>query len=291
MTRVVYVNGRYMRYAEAGVHVEDRGFQFADAIYEVCEVSEGRLVDETRHMDRLARSLAELRIPMPMSRRALGLVLRETVRRNRVKTGLVYLQVSRGTAPRDFLIPAGGLAPTVVCLARRVDAAGREQRAASGIAVKTLPDIRWGRCDIKTVMLLPAVLAKEAAATDGAGEAWLVDAEGFVTEGASSNAWIVERSGALVTRQTGDAILPGVTRRTLLDVLSRENIPISERPFRVEEARAAQEAFITSASGTVMPVVSIDKVAIGDGRPGALTRRLRTLFHQFAELSDQYHPR
>lgn len=291
MTRVVYVNGRYMRYAEAGVHVEDRGFQFADAIYEVCEVSEGRLVDETRHMDRLARSLAELRIPMPMSRRALGLVLRETVRRNRVKTGLVYLQVSRGTAPRDFLIPAGGLAPTVVCLARRVDAAGREQRAASGIAVKTLPDIRWGRCDIKTVMLLPAVLAKEAAARDGAGEAWLVDAEGFVTEGASSNAWIVERSGALVTRQTGDAILPGVTRRTLLDVLSRENIPISERPFRVEEARAAQEAFITSASGTVMPVVSIDKVAIGDGRPGALTRRLRTLFHQFAELSDQYHPR
>lgn len=291
MTRVVYVNGRYMRYAEAGVHVEDRGFQFADAIYEVCEVSEGRLVDETRHMDRLARSLAELRIPMPMSRRALGLVLRETVRRNRVKTGLVYLQVSRGTAPRDFLIPAGGLAPTVVCLARRVDAAGREQRAASGIAVKTLPDIRWGRCDIKTVMLLPAVLAKEAAATDGAGEAWLVDAEGFVTEGASSNAWIVERSGALVTWQTGNAILPGVTRRTLLDVLSRENIPISERPFRVEEARAAQEAFITSASGTVMPVVSIDKVAIGDGRPGALTRRLRTLFHQFAELSDQYHPR
>jgi D-alanine transaminase len=140
-------------------------------------------------------------------------------------------------------------------------------------------------------MLLPAVLAKEAAARDGAGEAWLVDAEGFVTEGASSNAWIVERSGALVTRQTGDAILPGVTRGTLLDVLSRENIPISERPFRVEEARAAQEAFITSASGTVMPVVSIDKVAIGDGRPGALTRRLRTLFHQFAELSDQYHPR
>lgn len=291
MTRVVYVNGRYMRYAEAGVHVEDRGFQFADAIYEVCEVSEGRLVDETRHMDRLARSLAELRIPMPMSRRALGLVLRETVRRNRVKTGLVYLQISRGAAPRDFVIPAGGLTPTVVCLARRVDAAGREQRAASGIAVKTMRDIRWGRCDIKTVMLLPAVLAKEAAAADGAGEAWLVDREGFITEGASSNAWIVERSGALVTRQMGEAILPGVTRRTLLDVLSRENIPLSERPFRVEEALTAREAFITSASGTVMPVVAIDKVPIGSGHPGALTLRLRAIFHQFAELSDDYHPR
>jgi len=285
MTRVVYVNGRYLPYAHAGVHVEDRGFQFADAIYEVCEVNGGRIVDETRHMDRLERSLSELRIAMPMSRRALGLVLREVVRRNRVRTGLVYLQVTRGAAPRDFPFPAGDVTPTVVCLARRVDAARRDARATNGITVKTLPDIRWGRCDIKTVMLLPAVLAKAAAEEEGDQEAWLVDPQGFVTEGASSNAWIVERSGTIVTRPAGNAILPGVTRRTLVDVLDQEKIPFTERPFSVDEALAAREAFITSASGTVMPVVAIDKVPIGDGRPGELTRRLRSIFHQAAELS------
>jgi D-alanine transaminase len=285
MTRVVYVNGRYLPYAQAGVHAEDRGFQFADAIYEVCEVEAGALVDETRHMERLERSLGELRIPLPMSRRALGIVLREIIRRNRVKTGLVYLQVTRGAAPRDFPFPKGDITPTVVCLARRVDGAKREAKAQAGIAVKTMPDIRWGRCDIKTVMLLPAVLAKEAAAEVGAQEAWLVDSQGFVTEGASSNAWIVDQSGALITRPTGNAILPGVTRRTLLDLLSRENIPLVERPFSVEEALTAREAFITSASGTVMPVVTINGNYIGTGSPGALTLRLRSIFHQVAELS------
>lgn len=286
MTRVVYVNGRYLPYAQAGVHVEDRGFQFADSIYEVCEILDGRLVDEARHMARLARSLGELRIPMPMSEAALGRVMREVVRRNRVRTGLLYLQVSRGAAPRDFPIPAGELSPTLVCLARRVDDAKREARAEAGIAVTTLPDIRWGRCDIKTVMLLPAVLAKEEARRAGSQEAWLVDRDGFVTEGASSNAWIVDRQGTLITRPTGNAILPGVTRRTLLDLLRRENIPLVERPFTVAEAEGAREAFITSASGTVMPVVLINGVAVGDGYPGELTRRLRSNFHQFAELSN-----
>ncbi|MDQ8700403.1 D-amino-acid transaminase [Hyphomicrobium sp. LHD-15] len=285
MTRVVYVNGQYLPYGQAGVHVEDRGFQFADSIYEVCEVDQGRLVDETRHLERLERSLGELRIPMPMSRRALGHVLRETVKRNRVQTGLVYLQISRGAAPRDFPFPTGDIAPTIVCLARRVDGAKRAARAAAGIAVKTMPDIRWGRCDIKTVMLLPAVLAKEAAAADGAQEAWLVDSEGFITEGASSNAWIVDASGTLITRPTGNAILPGVTRRSLFDLLMGEKIPFTERPFRVEEAFSAREAFITSASGTVMPVVAIDGRPIGNGHPGELTRRLRSNFHQAVEFS------
>jgi D-alanine transaminase len=285
MTRVVYVNGRYVPYGQAGVHVEDRGFQFADAIYEVCEVEGGRLVDETRHLERLERSLGELRIPMPMSRRALGYILHEIVRRNRVRTGLVYLQVTRGSAPRDFPFPASGIAPTVVCLARRVDGAKREVRAEKGIGVKSMPDIRWGRCDIKTVMLLPAVLAKEAAAADGAQEAWLVDSDGFITEGASSNAWIVDQSGTVITRPTGNAILPGVTRRSLFDLLVREKIPLSERPFRLEEALSAREAFITSASGTVMPVVSINGKTIGNGHPGDLTRRLRSNFHQAVEFS------
>jgi D-alanine transaminase len=285
MTRVVYVNGRYLPYAEAGVHVEDRGFQFADSIYEVCEILDGRLVDEARHMERLARSLGELKIPMPMSKAALSRVMREVVRRNRIRTGLLYLQVSRGAAPRDFPFPAE-VSPTLVCLARRVDDGKREARAEAGIRVTTLPDVRWGRCDIKTVMLLPAVLAKEEAQRAGSQEAWLVDRDGFVTEGASSNAWIVDRQGTLITRPTGNAILPGVTRRTLLDLLSRENIPLVERPFTVAEAEGAREAFITSASGTVMPVVSVNGVAIGNGYPGELTRRLRSNFHQIAELSD-----
>lgn len=285
MTRIVYVNGRYLPYAQAGVHVEDRGFQFADAIYEVCEVRDGALVDRTRHMDRLERSLRELDIPQPMSRRALERVLAETVRRNRVRTGLVYLQVSRGAAPRDFPFPPVSVTPTLVCLARSLNAITREARAQAGIAVQTMPDIRWARCDIKTVMLLPAVLAKEAASKSGAQEAWLVDRDGFVTEGASSNAWIVDKNGTLITRPNGVQLLPGVTRKTLFDLLSRENLPFVERSFRVEEAVEAREAFITSAFGLVMPVVKIDGRAIGDGRPGALTLRLRSNFHQVAELS------
>jgi D-alanine transaminase len=285
MTRVIYVNGRYLPYAEAGVHAEDRGFQFADSIYEVCEILDGRLIDEGRHMDRLERSLAELRIERPMSRRALGLVMREVIKRNRVRTGLLYLQVSRGAAPRDFAFPASDVSPTLVCLARRVDDAKREARANGGISVITAPDVRWDRCDIKTVMLLPACLAKDEAGRRGASEAWFVDADGFVTEGASSNAWIIDASGTVITRPNSRAILPGVTRTTLMDILKRENIPVVERPFRVDEAKAAREAFITSASGTVMPVVHIDGVQIGKGNPGEMTRLLRSKFHQFAEIS------
>lgn len=285
MTRVVYVSGRYLRYGEAGVHVEDRGFQFADAIYEVCEVLDGALIDEARHLERLARSLAALRIPLPMSMKALSHIVREVVRRNRVETGLLYLQVTRGRAPRDFPFPKGDVRPTVVCLARSIDAAKREARAAAGIAVKTMPDLRWGRCDIKTVMLLPACLAKEEAAASGAQEAWFYDQDGFVTEDASSNAWIVTDDGTVVTRPLSPRLLPGVTRATLMDHLRRENIPTKEALFRVDEAKRAREAFITSASGTVMPVVKIDDVMIGDGRPGGLTQKLRSSFHQGAQVS------
>lgn len=285
MTRIVYVNGRYLPYAEAGVHVEDRGFQFADSIYEVCEVRDGALVDRTRHLARLERSLSELAIRMPMTARSLAFVMAETVRRNRVRTGIVYLQVSRGAAPRDFPFPTADVAPTVVCLARRVDASAREQRAKAGIAVKSMTDIRWARCDIKTVMLLPAVLAKMAAQDEGAQEAWFVDRDGFVTEGASSNAWIVDSAGTLITRANGHELLPGVTRRTLFDLIAREKLPFIERPFRIEEAKTAREAFVTSAFGLVMPVVRIDGVDIGNGRPGQLTERLRSIFHQAAELS------
>jgi D-alanine transaminase len=285
LSRIVYVNGRYVPYAQAAVHVEDRGFQFADAIYEVCEVRDGHLVDEARHMARLARSLGELQIRQPMREAALGLVMRQIIRRNRVRNGLVYLQVTRGAAPREFYFPDADVTPTVVCLARSVSPARLDANAATGIAIKTMPDIRWQRCDIKTVMLLPACLAKEAARKDGAREAWFVDGDGFVTEGASSNAWIVDQSGAVITRQLGADILPGVTRATLLDEIKGEGMQLIERPFKLTEAHAAREAFISSATQTVMPVVRIDGRAVGDGKPGPVVQRLRLKFHHFAAIS------
>ena len=285
MTRTVYVNGRYLPYAQARVHAEDRGFQFADAIYEVCEVKDARLVDETRHLARLTRSLGELGMAQPMTQAALSQVLRETIRRNRVSYGIVYLQVSRGARPRDFLFPSADVDPTVVCLARSVSLARLEAQAAAGIAIKTMPDIRWGRCDIKTVMLLPASLAKEAARADGAKEAWFFDEQNRITEGASSNAWIVDKDGRLITRQVDNDILRGVTRTTLIDLLSREKIELVERPFTVTEAKAAREAFITSATNILMPVVRIDDQPIGNGAPGLLTMKLRSEFHSAAEMA------
>lgn len=284
MARIVYVNGRYLPYAEAGVHVEDRGFQFADSVYEVCEVKSGALIDTTRHLARLERSLAELKIAKPMSDAALRLVLTQVIRRNRVRDGLVYLQVTRGKAARDFLFP-GEADPTIVALARPIDPVKVAAKAKSGIAVKSIPDPRWGRCDLKTVMLLPAALAKETARDAGAQEAWFVDEKGFVTEGASSNAWIVRPDGFVLTRPLDHRILGGVTRATLLDLLKAQGIPVEQRPFTVAEAQAAREAFVTSASATVMPVVTIDGHKIADGRPGDLTKRLREKFHDLAEIT------
>lgn len=283
MTRIVYVNGRYLPYAEAAIHPEDRGNQFADAVYEVIEVREGHLIDETRHLARLERSLAAITIPKPMSRAAWARVLRETIRQNRVRNGLVYLQVSRGVAKRDFFYPAPGTLPTVICLARRSSPAKGQAQAEKGIAIQSTPDIRWANCDIKTVMLLPASMAKQRAKESGANDAWFVDADGYVTEGASANAWILDREGKLVTRALDKAVLPGITRATLLDVLAREGIPVVERPFTIEEAQSAREAFITSATSIVMPVTSIDGRPVGNGAPGMLALRLRAEFHKVAE--------
>jgi D-alanine transaminase len=285
MTRIVYVNGRYLPYGQAAVHVEDRGFQFADSVYEVCEVKNGALIDEERHAARLQRSLKELGIPSPATSWTIGHIMRQCIARNRVRNGVVYLQVTRGEAARDFAFPSDDVAPTFVCLARSTNQAKTEALAAAGIAVKTLPEIRWGRCDIKTVMLLPACLAKEAARAAGAREAWFVDEEGFITEGASSNAWIVDAEGKLITRTLGRELLPGVTRATLLDLIARDSLAVEERAFTVAEAYQAREAFTTSASATVMPVVKIDDRLIGDGKPGAFTMRLRSSFHQVAKVS------
>lgn len=285
MSRIAYVNGRYMRHAEACVPIEDRGYQFADGVYEVCEVRGGRLVDERRHMERLARSLKELRIARPMTEAALSVVMHETVRRNRVRDGIVYLQVTRGVAKRDFPFPAANTRPSVVVLARSSDLAKLDLMAAEGVAVVTMPDIRWGRVDIKTVALLPNVLAKQAAREQGAREAWMVDAEGRITEGASSNAWIVSRDGKLVTRPLGNDILPGITRAVVMEVARAEGLAFEERAFTVEEAYAAREAFMTSASQIVQPVVRIDGRPVGNGAPGLLATALRERYHRHAEFS------
>jgi len=284
VSRIAYVNGRYVHHREAAVHVEDRGYQFADGVYEVCEVRDGRLVDERRHFDRLARSLSELRIRTPMSRAALGIVLRETVRRNRVRDGIVYLQVTRGVARRDHAFPPASVVPSLVITARALDVAGRESTAEQGIAVVTVPENRWPRVDIKSVSLLPNVLAKEAAREAGAKEAWFVDAEGHVTEGSSTNAWIVTRDGKILTRPADHGILRGITRTVLLDVIAAQNLTLEERAFTVEEAYAAREAFVTSATQIVMPVVRIDGRPVGNGAPGLVASALRRDFHRHAEL-------
>jgi len=285
MSRIAYVNGQYLPREHAMVSVEDRGYQFADGVYEVCEVRAGQLVDERRHMTRLARSLGELRIARPMSEKALSVVMHETVRRNRVRDGVVYVQVTRGVARRDFLFPAADTPPSIVVTSRSADPVRLEETAAEGIGVITVPDIRWQRVDIKSVALLPNVLAKQAARDKGAREAWMVDAKGPVTEGGSSNAWIVTRDGTLVTRPLGQDILSGITRSVVLDLIKAQSLAFEERSFTVEEAYAAREAFVTSASQIVQPVVSIDGRPVGNGAPGLVASALRRDYHRHAEFS------
>jgi len=278
MSRVAYVNGQYQPHSQATVHVEDRGFQFADGVYEVWSVFDGRLADFDGHMTRLHRSLNELRIPIPMTAQALARVLNETVRRNRVNEGLVYLQVTRGTARRDHPFPPEGTPPSVVVTARNLSLSKGDAAAKKGVAVVTHPDIRWGRCDIKTVGLLPNVLAKQAAKEKGAAEAWMVDELGLVTEGSSTNAWIVDENGKLRTRDTQANILQGITRAAVMALIGDEGLELEERAFSVDEVKQAREAFYTSASGFVMPATSIDGVKIGNGKPGPIATRLRELY-------------
>jgi D-alanine transaminase len=285
MSRIAYVNGRYLPLAHASVNIEDRGYQFSDGVYEVCEVRGGRLVDERRHIERLQRSLSELRIAMPMTPESLGAVLREVVRQNRVRWGIVYLQITRGVARRDHAFPPPGTRPAVVVTARNLDFANAEKFASEGVAVISVPENRWDRVDIKSVSLLPNVLAKQAAREQGAREAWFVDRQGFVTEGSSSNAWIVTRNGTVVTRQVDNAILKGITRTVVLDIIAAQGLKLDIRPFTMEEAQQAREAFITSASQTIMPVVRIDSRPVGNGAPGLIATALRRDFYRFAELS------
>jgi D-alanine transaminase len=278
MSRIAYVNGRYVPHGRAMVHIEDRGYQLGDGVYEVWAVIEGRISDAARHFDRLERSLGELSIASPMSRSALRIVLAETVRRNRVDYGLAYLQMTRGVARRDHAFPDPPPPPALVVTARSVDRAAAEARAERGVAVISVPETRWARCDIKTIGLLPNSLARQKAREAGAAEAWFIDDLGLVTEGAASNAWIVDENGALRTRDIQANILRGVTRLTLLDVARREGLTVDERPFTIAEAKRAREAFITGAGTLVLPVIAVDGTAVGDGAPGPVAKSLRRLY-------------
>jgi D-alanine transaminase len=278
MSRIAYVNGVYLPLADARVSVLDRGFQFADSIYEVWAVRAGHMFDADAHMARLRRSLAELRINFAMSDAALYAVLRETQRRNRVTDGIVYVQISRGAAPRDHVFPAASTQPTIVATAKNLDRAAIAWRAAQGIKVITLPETRWARCDIKSVNLLPNLLARQQAKERGAFEAWFVDKEGFVTEGTSSNAFMVDAQGHIRTTALSNYILHGVTRAALIEIARDRQMKVVEEPFSVEEAMAAREVFISAASNPAVPVVAIDDVPIGDGHPGPVAKALRAFY-------------
>jgi D-alanine transaminase len=276
LSRIAYVNGRYVAHADARIHVEDRGYQFADGVYEVAAICRGRIIDEDGHLERLKRSLGELRIVMPMADAPFQLVCRETLRRNRVRDGILYIQVSRGVARRDHAFPKNvksALVMTARAVAWPLGADGDK-----GVQIATVEDIRWLRRDIKSVSLLPNILAKQEARDKGAYEAWFVDGDGFVTEGSSTNAWIVDDLGRIVTRQLDHNILGGITRAAVLKLARQNSIEIIERPFTVAEALAAPEAFLTSTTSFVTGIIGIDGAAIGDGAPGPVTRRLRALY-------------
>ncbi len=272
MPRITYVNGQYLPHREAAVHVEDRGYQFADGVYEVIAVRGGGLVDEDRHLGRLDRSLGELRLAAPVSGQPLKFIMREIIRRNRVRDGKVYLQITRGVAPRDHPFPAGAESSLVV-YALPVPQPDPET-GLKGISVITVPDIRWRRCDIKSISLLPNVLAKQSALDSGAGDAWLVDDDGVITEGSAANAWIVTRDGELVTRHLDNFILGGITRIAVIELAEKAGVRLVERAFGVEEAKQAKEAFLTSSTSYVKPVVAIDDTVIGNGEAGEVTRGL-----------------
>jgi len=275
MSRIVYVNGEYLPEEDAKISVFDRGFLFADGVYEVSSVIDGKLIDNAAHIARLQRSLDELSMAPPCPMEDIEAVQHEMLKRNNLEEGMLYLQVSRGAADRDFNFPAQSTSSLVMFTqAKKLTESPAAER---GISVVSVPDLRWGRRDIKTVQLLYPSLAKEEAKAKGADDAWLVE-EGFVTEGTSNNAWIVLADGTIVTRQLSNDILHGITRRSVMKLAAERQIKIEERPFTIEEAQQAKEAFVTSASAFVMPVVEIDGVKLSDGKPGDVTMRLRSIY-------------
>ncbi len=279
MSRIAYVNGRYVPHRQGTVHIEDRGYQFADGVYEVIAVVDGQLVDGQAHLNRLARSMGALHIQPPMGEPALRHVLAEVLRRNRVRRGMVYMQVTRGVARRDHAFPPPDVRPSLVVTARGLRQFSAIQ-AEQGVKVIGIPDLRWKRCDIKSIALLPNVLGKQQAKEAGAFEAWMVDDAGNVTEGTASNAWIVTEANELVTRHIDEHVLSGITRRAVIGIARGLGLELIERPFSLDEAKAAREAFVTGTTSLVMPVVRIDDAIVADGKPGPMTRRLREAYER-----------
>jgi D-alanine transaminase len=275
MSHIVYVNGEYLPEEDAKISVFDRGFLFADGVYEVTSVLKGKLIDNAGHIARLHRSLNELDMAAPASDNDIENIQKKLIEKNQIESGLVYLQVTRGAADRDFAYPKG--VPSSLVMFTQQKNVIENPQAQTGMSVISVPDIRWQRRDIKTVGLLAPCMAKMAAKHEGADDAWLVE-DGYVTEGSSNNAYIIDANGTLITRQLGNEILAGITRKAVLQLAAEQDIKIEERLFSMEEAYAAREAFITSATTFVMPVTSIDGKPVGDGKPGELTLRLREIY-------------
>jgi D-alanine transaminase len=284
MAQIAYVNGRYAPLMDQSVSIEDRGFQFADGVYEVVAVFNGQMLDLTGHLTRLARSCRELGIAMPMSPAAMVSVMKEMLRRNRIREGILYQQITRGVARRDHIFPVPGTPPSFVMTAKPFDFAGKAKLVKSGVQVHVQPDMRWGRCDIKTISLLPNVLAKQAAKAAGAYEAILVD-NNIVTEGGSTNMWMVDAKGAIITHPSGTDILPGIMRDTLIRIAAEAQLKIVERKFTLDEFKNSHEAFLTSTTAPCLPITSIDGAKINNGTPGPVTQRLAHLM--WAEITRQ----
>lgn len=290
MPRISYVNGQYVPYHEASVHIEDRGYQFADGIYEAIGCIHGKLADEVGHLDRMERSLSELQMEMPVARRTLQFILREVIRRNKLKNCYLYIQVTRGVARRAFEFPAPETPQSLVVISGPFNF-DENPAVKNGVKVITVPDIRWQRRDIKTIALLPQCLAKQQAIDEGAYDAWMVDPEGFVTECSASNAWIVTKEGKIITRSVSNDILRGVTRTAIQKLSQEMNLVMEERSFTPQEAYDAVEAFATSATALIMPVIEIDGHKIGSGKPGDVTKNIYAEYRAYADglKGDQVH--
>ncbi|QDW36602.1 D-amino-acid transaminase [Bradyrhizobium sp. KBS0727] len=281
MEQIAYVNGSYVPLKDAKVSILDRGFLFADGIYEVAAVLDGKLIDNASHLARLERSVGEIELALPVSVAEIEVIQRELVKRNNLVNGMVYLEVTRGAdTSRDFAFPKG-VKPTLIMFTSVKDIINAPS-AKTGIGVITVPDLRWTRRDIKSVALLAQVLAKQAAAVAGAGEAWMIE-DGKVTEGGSSSCFILTQDDVIVTRQNGSEILPGCTRKAVVALAEERQLRVEERAFTIEEALAAKEAFVTSATVFVQAVVTIDGTKVGNGKPGPMTDRLREIYVEFAK--------
>lgn len=285
MSRIAFVNGQFVAHGQASVHIEDRGYQFADGVYEVCEIRGGKIIDIDRHLTRLAFSLSELQIAPPMCNAALVVKMKQTAQRNYVNDGLLYLQVSRGVAPRNHAYPEN-VKSSIVLTAKTVSPSSKVNLYKNGVAVISVPENRWSRPDIKTIGLLPNCMAKQEAKEQGAFEAWFVDADGNVVEGSSSNAWIINHNNEIITKTADGTILKGVTRQAILTQIQKLGLTIVERPFSLSEAIKAKEAFVSSATTIVMPVVKIDNHPIGDGTVGDIAKVLFENFYTYAQQTE-----